>query len=233
MIFYDWNKDTGEISTVPFGFFAQRESDTEARRVKTTTISAPQEWRDDGDDTPIRIDTVFLGIDLDGRGGDPLLFETTVRGLPEAHELYDYRERYTGPEEARRGNARVKTMVEMSIRNAGVGMWRIYGPFAHSFANKLDWDEYGRIVANHLSGTNTNQKTWRALGDEFTPAKETYIALSRAVIEHYETMMTRRNIVQVRFDDLKALMKLLGPARGAMVNRLNKIIAQHNSDHTY
>lgn len=41
------------------------------------------------------VSTVFLGIDHGFEGGEPILWETMIFGLPDGHKLSDYQRRWT------------------------------------------------------------------------------------------------------------------------------------------
>jgi hypothetical protein len=62
-------------------------------------------------DEHVRVSTVFLGLDHNFYGGDPLLYESMIFGGP--HD--QHQERYHTLEEAKRGH---QTMVEWAL-NAG------------------------------------------------------------------------------------------------------------------
>jgi hypothetical protein len=100
--YYVWDKETDEVRETDQSTWMSQLGDIDARRVGWTVVNGH------------RVSTVFLGNDHRWLGdGPPLLFETMVfPGVDEDETWVEtYCDRYSTPEQARAGHARVVAVI--------------------------------------------------------------------------------------------------------------------------
>jgi hypothetical protein len=109
----------GRIEKIPFDdFLARLTRDGEANfrenfRIAETLFATPEEAANPRD--AIRVSTVFLSLDHALDDGPPVLYETMIFGFDEGHPLYDYQDRYTSEEDARRGHDEAVDLVRTAL----------------------------------------------------------------------------------------------------------------------